>query len=300
MRQKNVQHLIDSGKPIGQTLEELRKFPMEIPSKLSLLHFARNNLHITPDHEDAWYREAWWGYYASLLVRNRIKLGKFEAVAELIDPIDWQPLETTLQEGRGAIVAAAHVGLAPVCKECAHRSNYDFLSLNPDINIQSPRERSVTVSTHKNRQTSLVKSLSYLRDGGPVLCAPDGRIGTKYLSTRFLGQEVKLFQGIGELARVSQAPTLWYTASWASQERIRVYLEPIMTPGDLDPEKWIHEWYASYLDKLDQQMRTNPADLGFLNGLWVSERGGLDWYQPPPFQQKLINKIKSVYFDLSH
>lgn len=288
MIQKDLRQLLESDQALTHLLHDLRSQPMRSPAKNALLPFARTSLGVEPDQEAQWFRNAWWGYYASLLVRKRLRQGKLEEVLELVEPIDWRPLDSALQSGNGALLATAHVGLSRLCVACVEQSDYPVIRIHAGTSGQRVQQGPILkVTTTQERKTSLVKSMTHLRRGGVIICAPDGRYGEKSFSTRFLGQEIKMFSGLGELARITRSPTLWFTASWVGDNRIRVSLTLLEIQEEHSPENWTHHWYQTYLDHLASQLCRNPADLGLKKGLWQTGEGGLNWYQVSSFKHAL-------------
>jgi len=279
MIQKDVRQLLESDRALRYLLDDLRSHTMRLPSKKALLPFARASLGVEPEQEADWFRNAWWGYYASLLVRKRLRRGKLEEVMDLVEPIDWRPLDSALEAGKGALLVTAHVGLSRLCVACVEQSDYPVLRIHGGRSGQrEQRSPILPVTTPEQRKIALVKSMTQLRRGGVIICAPDGRYGENFFLTRFLGQQVKIFSGLGDLARITGSPTLWFTASWAGDNRIRLSLTPFEKQGETSPEKWNQQWYRAYLHHLGNQLRSNPADLGLKKGLWQTAEGGLSWH----------------------
>jgi hypothetical protein len=280
MLQEDVKALLNSGRPLPQLLADLHAHPMQVPSKAGLLPFARESLGVAPDSEDDWYRKAWWGYYASMVVRKHLRKGRADEVLELVEPIDWRPLDSALESGNGAILATAHMGLSRVSVACAEQSEYPVVRIHAGSSADTQQHGAIlAVTTPQERKTSLIRSMSHLRRGGILICAPDGRYGDNYFLTRFLNQEIRIYYGLGELAKLARAPTLWFKAGWTNNDRIRVSLEPLEPLCEAGSDDWTRHWYSAYLDKLALQMRENPADLGLRKGLWWTEKWGVHWYQ---------------------
>ena len=134
----------------------------------------------------------------------------------------------------------------------------------------------ISVSDHNGIKTALAKALLHLRRNGVILVAPDGRWGSRERVAELLGQRVKLFSGVGELAQLSGAPTCVCHATWTRIDRIRIGVGTQISPQGAG-DAWLDGWYSGYLDLVSRQMRSRPADLGFIFGLWNTSRGGLRW-----------------------
>ena len=293
MIQKDLRPLLDSKQALAKVLDQLRDHPMHLPSSKALLPFARRSLGVEPKQEREWYRQAWWGYYASLLVRKRLRQGKLDEVMALVEPIDWQPLDSALQSGNGALLVTAHIGLSRLCVACAEQSDYPVVRIHAGKSGQREQQGAILpVTTAAQRKTSLVKSMTHLRRGGVIICAPDGRYGENFFATRFLGQDVKMFSGLGELAKITRSPTLWFTASWVGDKRIRLSLERLEVQADASADDWNEQWYKAYLGHLAGQLRSNAADLGLRKGLWQTAKGGVDWYHASSAQRAVSSGKK--------
>jgi hypothetical protein len=261
-------------------LSDLMRYRPVWPPKEALRKFSRQSLGVRPEHEDAWYRSAWWGFYAARLIAKYRVEKRFEEILDLVEePVDWTPIEHALAEGKGVMLANAHLGTGHLAAIVAKHANFSLLEISGHGNALG-REGSVAVRTDAGRKASLAQCLMHLRRKNVTLAAPDGRFGEKYLNARFLNQALKVFVGYGELARLSQAPTFWLSASWTGPDRARIILMPIATPDAVDAD-WLSQWYTTYLNHVAHQMRHHPADLGFYrNGLWDTAHGGVAWFNP--------------------
>ena len=110
-----------------------------------------------------------------------------------------------------------------------------------------------------------MRSLLCLRKNGIVRLAPDGRVvGDSTLFFRFMGKRVRMANGVGILAQVSGARTLYCTATWIASNRIQIRMEPLRVEAgmDGDPDAGA-KWCVAYLRRLEAQMRARPQDIGF-------------------------------------
>lgn len=262
-----------------QLLRKLHREPLSWLDKDSVLPFARHSLDVVTDKEDDWYCSARHGFYAYRVLERYMTLGRGHEIMDLIEPIDWRPLEAALKLGKGAIVVTAHNGPTPASIEAMDNCGFSLLSVSGSSKVTEFDASLVGVATRQGRKKSLIRCMLHLRDGGVVFGAADGRHGDSFQTTDFLNQKIKVFTGFGELARLTRAPTIFLAATWVDVDRIRITLEPFSPDSEASPEQWTRQWYSIYLNKLARQMRESPADLGFQNGVWRASLGGLDWLQ---------------------
>lgn len=263
-----------------QLLWALHRKPLNWLDKDSVLPFAKHSLDVETDQEDDWYSSARHGFYAYCVLERYMTLGRGHEIMDLIEPIDWRLLEAALKLDKGAIVVTAHNGPTPASMEAMDHCGASLLSITGSATITKSDTSLVGVATRQARKKSLIRCMLHLRDGGVVFGAPDGRHGDNFQATEFLNQSIKVFTGFGEIARLTQAPTIFLAATWVGVDRIRITLEPFSPDPKASPEEWTRQWYSIYLDKVARQMRESPADLGFQNGVWRASLGGLDWLQP--------------------
>src|SRR5262245_50441275 len=121
------------------------------PAREAMMKFARDDLKIPPAQEDEWYRAAWWGYYACRLMDwYRAQSGKQELL-DLIEPIDWRPLDNLLQSGRGVIMAVAHLGLGGVLATAMNGTRYPTLAIRGGPAARNMKD-SISVQDESDRK----------------------------------------------------------------------------------------------------------------------------------------------------
>ncbi len=256
-------------------LRSIIRFPPPwIPEEV-LLPFARACLGVKPDHEQRWYQDARWGYFAQRLLAGAFIDGRTSEAESLLEPVDWSPVHKLLEKNSGVILVSYHVGpWAMLCHQ-ADACGLPIVSINGVPGKLRPKN-GISVRDELGAKTALAKALLHLRRNGIILASPEGRWGSQQREVNFLGQPIKLFSGIGELAQLSGAPTCFFTATWTQINRIKIVLGPQITPYG-SGEGWLRQWYALYLSQMAAQMRARPADLGFRHGIWDTPKDGLQW-----------------------
>ncbi len=240
-----------------------------------VLPFARDCLGVKAEHEQRWYQDARWGFFAQILMAQAAAVGREHQIENMLEPVDWNSLNPLLEKNKGVILVSYHVGPWMALLLPAARSGLPIVNISgaPE-NVQPPN--SISVRDELGAKTALAKALLHLRRNGIILASPEGRWGNRQREMNFLGQPFKLFSGIGELAQLSGAATCFYTATWSQINRIKITLGPLIRPRGTG-EDWLRDWYTAYLGQMRAQMRARPADLGFQYGLWDTPKGGLQW-----------------------
>ncbi len=259
------------------SLLELASLTPVWPAKRQLIGFAQYSLGVDPAQEDRWYQQAWWGFHAARLLGQFQKEQRHDAVLGLLEggTIDWSPLDETLAQGKGVVVASAHLGTGYVPGLALKHRGMRVLEI-----ANTEGDGKICVGSDADRKGSLVHALKFVQSGGTIIGAPTGRFGRSFIMSKFLGQDFPIFLGIGEIARLSGAASFWPVCSWQSAGTLRLSFEPLPQPQGDDRMAWLKQWYAAYFERLGAQMKRSPADLGFRFGFW-SDAGGLNWKIPP-------------------
>jgi len=243
-----------------------------------ILPFARNALGVEKGQEAAWYAKARWGYQATSLMVHYMVTNRADQVRDLVEPINWAPVLEALDDGKGVALAAAHSSAAlPMHMNIFQSSGLPVMGLTSNTGIAQYNPDILDVKDEATRRTALVRAYAHLRDGKVVMAAPSGRTGTQFRMMPFLGQNIRMYTGYAELARMSGSASFYLDARWNGPGKVLVELLRIQPDENLEDEAWCDQWYRTYLDYLADAMKAGPANLGFSHGLWDSENGGLQW-----------------------
>jgi lauroyl/myristoyl acyltransferase len=183
---------------------------------------------------------------------------------------DLAPVEEALARGRGALLAAAHLGPDLVASTAIRDRYPDTLFLLREAWRGPGRARVLVVDDGANRGAALVEAHRELRAGGLVYLAPDGISGPLDLRVPLRGGHVPMGAGAAALARLGRAPAFPVVAAWIGG-RMEILvgraIEP--APADLD-------WLTRYLEQVDRWSSRLPPENLRLHGS-VYER----WVPPP-------------------
>lgn len=241
------------------------------PERATLRRFAITTMGVKPERYEAWYRLAWWGMHAGMRVRKKMFRDRAGDFLPLVDPGgSFDVVRSALSGGRGAILLASHLGVGYVPAYALRDAGFKLTAIartRSRVRVAHPEDY-IFVTTPEERKTSLVRSLKHLRQGGLLLVAPTGQEGEAVTTTTFLGQPMQLYPGSAEIARISGAPLIWASATWDVPTGIRLVFERLPPIEATDRQEWARQFYAQYLQRLARQMRSRPADLGFVGGFW--------------------------------
>jgi hypothetical protein len=274
---------IKTGLDLKNSLRKLACQKPFWPTKSAMLGFARESLNVQHENEGTWYQSAWWGFHAAKILDVFREAQRNEEIVGLLEkPVDWSIIRNALGQGKGAIILSAHLGPGYVPGVVLKEEGYQVLEIGARERYKG-QSGYIYVGTPNDQKLSLVRARRHLKSNAIVLGAPTGRLGERYIEGRFLGLTIPIYVGLGELARLTEAPTFWSNCTWSSIDSIDLSFEPMPTPtGQRD--EWLNQWYGNYFERLAKQMIGSPADLGFRFGFWETESGGLYWYRPRRIQ----------------
>jgi lauroyl/myristoyl acyltransferase len=261
--------------PITESLERLSRKAKRIEPEGPFLAWGRQALNLSADEERSWFSRAWWGFHARNLVWNAIQQNRVEEVMNLVEPPDVSQLEHAFAQGRGAVLAGAHLGPVGINWHLLDRLDRHIYFLGSVHEPKGLRIKYLMVSVEAERKRSLAACLLHLRRNRAVMIPADGRWGSCFRPYSFLNHSVAVSIGTARLAKMAMAPTLWFFTLWdVQQKRIRVIIEDAgLDPGRAE-EDWEIVWISAYLRRLAEIMVHEPENLGFAGGFWNASKGG--------------------------
>ena len=237
--------------------------------------------HAFPDRDEAWIRATAQGAYehlareAMMLIRLS-RLGT-EAVRDVTEPVeDFDALRTAMEEGRGAILAAGHVGNWEVCGAglAVRGIPVDAVAReqsNPLTDRLINRSRARFGITVIPMGSATRRSLEALAHGRAVGLVADQDARDRGVFVPFFGRPASTFRGPAVLALRTGAPVFLVAAMWADG-RYTLHVRRIAVPDEsvADRERTLTAAIAGALEAL---VREHPTQY-----LWHHRR----WKTRPP------------------
>jgi lauroyl/myristoyl acyltransferase len=198
------------------------------------------------------------------LIRRR----GMEPLLPLVRVTGEEHLARLRREGAGAILVDWHVGVpahfAALIKLGVPTVAFGLKAQVPESH---PLPDSIRLLLGSGECSSfLVLALQQLRTGGAVAVGVNGLLGEAFAEVPFLGRKTRLGRGAAALARLSGAPILPITCSWARRGALLDYTfhEPLPRPCVPKKDRTAFEdallaatahWFESYVRAHPEQLR---------------------------------------------
>lgn len=252
--------LLDLAAPLGAVREPV-------------VRWAREALGLQGRGLRRWLRRAWWGKEAGLAVDDCLTGMRAPEVWRRLLPVDWTPIDRVSGDGRGLILAGAHLGPPGVAARLVGERLPETLFLVDRLWADAPERSLRTVEHAEPRAWSLAEAHLHLRRGGIVYLAADGCGGEQRVPRSFLGRSIRLGTGAAVLARMSGARSLPITALWEGT-RIRIECGAPIAPSATDAVAWQGEWIDAFLAWLAGKFAGPAENLRLSGGLWIPNAEG--------------------------
>ena len=264
--------LIKNPRDLPLALQTLRQAAETVPCEPLLLEWGRRKLKLNPESERQWYQRAWWGLFAGELIRAKLHHPKYRVqVFDLMDEPDWSEFAAVRAEGRGIILAGAHLGPPKTAMNYLMSQRLPLI-IWTDMNSFPEWWKNgfeVTYVDPARNPASLAKTAFHLRNNGVLFGAPDTPSGRNTVKLDgFAPWHFSL--GLPTLAKKLALPVFRFTALW-HENRIRISYERVATPPDrLTDDAWNRQWLDYFSGPLDRIAQASPENLRFL--LFVDNR----------------------------
>lgn len=211
-----------------------------------------------PDEEwPRWASRYNWGAKASLLLSDWFTFAGADRQGELADlllPVDAEPLRDFLQDGKSLLIAGTHMGPSV--------AGFPYLtSIRSDIGIVGAGGRDLPgldeiFVSGRGELGGVMAMRRQLRDGGIVALLIDGAIKSETRSV-VLGGTALLFSTIvARLSRMLSVPSVWIQPEWCDGRiRLRIRALPPPPSGDDEPE-WEARWFEAFGANLEEFLRS--------------------------------------------
>lgn len=236
--------------------------------------WARTTLRLDTEALDAWLVRATWGRLAGRLVARRLVTGRADEVAPLLDPPDLAPLDALDPDGRGALVAGAHVGPPRLTRWVLARSGRSFRAITGRGRAIGA-DLALDAASPAARARSLLAARRIVESGGITYTSADGRHGGRTVRARCLGRSVTMYPGIAALTRLTGRPSCPAAVLWTSARRLRLaFGATLPTPGRDEGAAFETRWVTAYLAWLESVLRGPAENVRLEGGLWKKGAGG--------------------------
>jgi tetratricopeptide (TPR) repeat protein len=227
--------------------------------------------------QEKWNRAEWlaaveWGRRAHHLLVEwwRWAPDRADEILALLDPPDLTPIRDAIAQGRGCVLACAHVGATSVGVECLQRSGLPFTSVGfagTERVIERRQERRITITTNRVATARSVRKA--LIAGDVIAWTVDSPVG-ETVTFAFMGQPVRFVAATPKFVARYASASFWCQTLWRG-DRIVFELERLPDPvaGECEDD-WTRRWYGAYLNRLEQVVRGDPRNLLCQVGMWLS------------------------------
>ena len=220
-----------------------------------------------------WLTAANWGGRAHKLMREwwRWAPKRTDELLALVDPPDLTPIREAIGQGRGCLLACAHVGATAAGVEFLQRSGLPFTSVGfagSERVVDGPRERRITLTS--NRTATIRAVLNGLRSGDCIAWSVDSPVGAT-VTCDLLGHPLRMVAAAPKFAARHASASFWCQALWR-RDRIVIEIErlPDRVAGEFEAD-WTNRWYGAYLKRLERVVRGDPRNLLCLAaGMWLN------------------------------
>jgi tetratricopeptide (TPR) repeat protein len=227
--------------------------------------------------QEKWDREEWlaaveWGGWAHPLLVDwwRWAPQRADEILALVEPPDLTPIREAIAQGRGCILACAHVGAISVGVEFLQRSGLPFTSVGfagTERVVERQRERRITITANRVATARGVRNA--LIAGDVIAWTVDSPVG-ETVTFDLLGRPMRFVAAPPKFVARYASASFWCQSLWRG-DRIVFEIErlPDHVAGESDDD-WTRRWYGAYLNRLERVVRGDPRNLQCLAGMWLS------------------------------
>lgn len=253
---------------LPDALQRLREMSHEAELEPHIAAWARDSLGINDEELDQWCARAWWGRAAAYAVGRRILSGREDEVRPLIAQPDWSSLHQLLEQGRGLIVAGAHLGPRLVVHFGLRWAGFGVRALTGNAKIRAKfGNDAMDMDNHIVRGASLASAVVALRRGNIVYVMADGRQGDQLNRGDLIGHDLTISTGLLRLLRATQTPSIPIAATW-QDDRIHLAVGPHLPQPDEEAGVREQSWTDAYFAWYQAVILTSPENLRLVGGFW--------------------------------
>ncbi|WP_156904794.1 hypothetical protein [Ferrimonas senticii] len=182
-------------------------------------------------------------------------------------------LKQTLEQGNGAIVAAAHIGVlfgGPVALQ-AGGLPATWVASVPDLGDN--RFNGALLTTSGNDTSKIGRELiRSLRDNKVVSIAIDGKVASSRVQLPLLGKSIGISDVVPRIAWRKGTASFFPLLYWQDQQ-VQVQLNPLPLPVDGESlEQYCQRWCQAFMACLTDYFLQHPTSLRGTGGFWTRLR----------------------------
>ncbi|OWT60600.1 hypothetical protein CEY11_10020 [Candidimonas nitroreducens] len=222
---------------------------------------------------EQWERAARWGYLADQLILEWLECrqGREEEAMEVLDGLDELEafLQPFLEDGRGMVVATAHVGPMYAGLMVLELLGVPSRWISSTPSIAGTSYASALISTADKSDPQVGRAmLRALADGYAVCLAVDGAPNPAAPRIVFEGQEITYSSFAARAAHRLGLPSMFYAPRWVNGRVVHsVQALPEAQPGE-NVEAYALRWQEAYLQLLREHLAGSPENLRLSGGIW--------------------------------
>lgn len=180
------------------------------------------------------------------------------------------------ETGRGAVLAAGHMGAAEVASVVLQRFGVPIFLItgkqkNPLVDeVLTEMRRATGIPTVQRGSSLLRQVVGRLKKGGVLAFLADLRVSPTGTMVRFLGSEASVAPGMARFAKqtgVPIFPVVTRRVGWARHSF--VLIEPIFPRDDLPKDEDCQRMTQEAFDIIDRSIRETPEQWFWFNKRWI-------------------------------
>lgn len=221
-----------------------------------------------------WERRARWGYLADIALMDWLEcrpetMPEFLALLDDLDLLQSVSVEA-LQEGKGALFAASHIGPLFAGPLALHHLGLPNRWLSSTPRVTAAAYGKTLISTSDQTEMQVARRVKEaLAEGNIVIIAADGAMSPVTPRIQWQGASVTYSDFTALVVYRSGTPSFYTTPYWKADGRIGFAVEklPLPEPGEA-VQQFTARWRDAYFAGILRQVARGPENLRLAGGIW--------------------------------